>query len=73
MKPTVDNIIAQYNIRPYNGSWYVQEKKLREVLAQIIEQVYEAGQKSVLEASLKSIAKHNDSDYYEPVTRHLKE
>lgn len=46
MKPTVDNILAQYNIRPYNGSWYVQEKKLREVLEQIIEQVYEAGVKS---------------------------
>ena len=46
MKPTVDAILAQYNIRPYNGSWYVQEKKLREVLEQIIEQVYEAGVKS---------------------------
>ena len=43
MKPTVDSIIAKYNIRPYNGSWYVQEKKLREVLAQIIEEAYEAG------------------------------
>lgn len=43
MKPTVDNIIAKYNIRPYNGSWYVQEKKLREVLEQVIEEVYEAG------------------------------
>ena len=26
MKPTVDNILAKYNIRPYNGSWYVTEK-----------------------------------------------
>ena len=43
MKPTVDTIIAQYNIRPYNGSWYVAEKKLREVLAQIIEDVYTEG------------------------------
>ena len=43
MKPTVDSIIAKYNIRPYNGSWYVQEKKLREVLEQVIEEVYEAG------------------------------
>lgn len=43
MKPTVDNVLAQYNIRLYNGSWYVHEKKLREVLEQIIEQVYEAG------------------------------
>lgn len=42
MKPTVDNIVAQYNIRPYNGSWYVTEKKLREVLEQIIEDVYRA-------------------------------
>lgn len=53
MKPTVDNILAQYNIRPYNGSWYVQEKKLREVLEQIIEQVYEAGVKSTEEKSKK--------------------
>lgn len=51
MKPTVDSIIAQYNIRPYNGSWYVTEKKLREVLAQIIEDVYEAGIKSTGESS----------------------
>ncbi len=51
MKPTVDNILAQYNIRPYNSSWYVQEKKLREVLEQIIEQVYEAGVKSAGEKS----------------------
>lgn len=42
MKPTVDTILAQYNIRPYNGSWYVQEKKLREMLEQIIEDVYGA-------------------------------
>lgn len=53
MKPTVDSLIAQYNIRPYNGSWYVQEKKLREVLEQIIEQVYEAGVKSTEEKSKK--------------------
>jgi alpha-galactosidase len=51
MKPTVDNILAKYNIRPYNGSWYVTEKKLREVLAQIIEDVYEAGIKSTGESS----------------------
>ena len=51
MKPTVDSILAKYNIRPYNGSWYVQEKKLREVLAQIIEDVYEAGIKSTGESS----------------------
>lgn len=43
MKPTVDNILAQYNIRPYNGSWYVTEKKLREVLEQIIDTTYSAG------------------------------
>lgn len=65
MKPTVDSIIAKYNIHPYNGSWYVTEKKLREVLAQIIEDVYTAGQESV--------AKHNDPDYYEPITRHFKD
>lgn len=65
MKPTVDNILAQYNIRPYNSSWYVTEKKLREVLEQIIEEVYSAGQNSV--------AKHDDSDYYEPVTRHFRD
>lgn len=65
MKPTVDSIIEKYNIRPYNGSWYVQEKKLREVLEQVIEEAYIAGQESV--------AKHNDSDYYEPVTRHFKD
>ena len=40
MKPTVDSILAKYNIRPYNGSWYVQEKKLREVLEQVIEELY---------------------------------
>lgn len=51
MKPTVDNIIAKYNIRPYNGSWYVTEKKLREVLAQIVAEVYEAGIKSTGESS----------------------
>ena len=50
MKPSVDTILAQYNIRPYNGSWYVQEKKLREMLEQIIEQVYEAGVKSTGES-----------------------
>ena len=42
MKPTVDNILAQYNIRLYNGSWYVHEKRLREMLEQIIEDVYRA-------------------------------
>ena len=42
MKPTVDSIIEKYNIRPYNGSWYVQEKKLREMLEQVIEEVYDA-------------------------------
>lgn len=50
MKPSVDNILAQYNIRPYNGSWYVTEKKLREVLEQIIETAYEAGVKSIGES-----------------------
>lgn len=65
MKPTVDSLLAQYNIRLYNGSWYVHEKKLREMLEQIIDSVYYSGQESV--------AKHNDSDYYEPVTRHLKD
>lgn len=53
MKPTVDTIIVQYNIRLYNGSWYVHEKKLREMLEQIIEQVYEAGVKSTEEKSKK--------------------
>lgn len=43
MKPTVDNILAKYNIRLYNGSWYVTEKKLREVLEQVIEEVYAEG------------------------------
>jgi hypothetical protein len=43
MKPTVDNTLAKYNIRPYNGSWYVQEKKLREVLEQVIEEAYAEG------------------------------
>lgn len=65
MKPTVDNIIAKYNIHPYNGSWYVTEKKLREVLAQVIEEVYVSGQESV--------AKNDDPDYYEPTTRHFKD
>lgn len=65
MKPTVDNILAQHNIRLYNGSWYVHEKKLREMLEQIIEEAYIAGQ--------ESIAKHDDPDYYEPVTRHFKD
>ena len=63
MKPTVDSIIEKYNIRPYNGSWYVTEKKLREVLAQIIEESFAEGQKDVFEASLKSIANSSDSDY----------
>jgi len=53
MKPSVDSLLAQYNIRPYNGSWYVTEKKLREMLEQIIEQVYEAGVKSTEEKSKK--------------------
>jgi len=43
MKPTVDNILAQYNIRLYNGSWYVTEKQLRKVLEEMIEDVYSAG------------------------------
>ncbi len=43
MKPSVDSLLAQYNIRPYNGSWYVQEKKLREVLEQIIDTTYAEG------------------------------
>ena len=51
MKPTVDSILAKYNIRPYNGSWYVTEKKLREIIEQIIEDVYEAGIKSTGESS----------------------
>ena len=45
MKPTVDSIIAKYNISPYNGSWYVTEQKLREVLEQIIEEAYNEGDK----------------------------
>lgn len=65
MKPTVDTILAQHKIRLYNGSWYVHEKKLREMLEQIIDSVYASGQEDV--------AKHNDSDYYEPVTRHFKD
>lgn len=51
MKTTVDSIIAKYNIRPYNGSWYVQEKKLREIIEQIVEESYEAGIKSTGEDS----------------------
>lgn len=65
MKPTVDSILAQHNVRLYNGSWYVHEKKLREMLEQIVEEAYIAGKESV--------AKHNDPDYYEPVTRHFKD
>lgn len=49
MKPTVDTTLAQYNIRLYNGSWYVHEKKLREMLEQIIEEAYLAGVKSTEE------------------------
>jgi hypothetical protein len=49
MKPTVDTIFAQHNIRLYNGSWYVHEKKLREMLEQIIEEAYLAGVKSTEE------------------------
>lgn len=51
MKPTVDDVIKQYNIRLYNGSWYVHEKKLREMLEQIIEEAYEAGVKSAGESN----------------------
>ena len=51
MKPTVDCLMAIHNIRPYNGSWYVTEKKLREILEQVIEDVYEAGIKSTGESS----------------------
>ena len=50
MKPTVDSILAQYNIRLYNGSWHVHEKKLREVLEQIIEDAYLAGVRSTEES-----------------------
>lgn len=42
MKTTVDGILAQHNIRLYNGSWYVHEKKLREMLEQVIEEIYDA-------------------------------
>jgi len=50
MKPTVDSIIAKYNIRTYNGSWYVTEKKLREVLEQVIDETYNAGTESTGES-----------------------
>lgn len=73
MKPTVDSILAQHNVRLYNGSWYVHEKKLREMLEQVVEEAFAEGQKDVFEASPKSIAKSSDSDYYEPVTRHFKD
>jgi len=43
MKPTVEDVIKQYNIRLYNGSWYVTEKQLRKVLEEMIEDVYSAG------------------------------
>jgi predicted small secreted protein len=45
MKPTVEDVIKQYNIRLYNGSWYVTEKQLRKVLEEMIE-VYNAGMKA---------------------------
>ena len=66
MKPTVDSIIAKYNIRPYNGSWYVQEKKLREVLEQVIDEAY-------MEGEFDLFAMQRDLDDYEPVTRHFKD
>ena len=47
MKPTIESLMQQYNIRPYNGSWYVQEGKLKEVLQKIVEAVYSAGQQSM--------------------------
>lgn len=43
MKPTVDSILAQHNIRLYNGSWYVHEKKLREMLEKVVEEAYAEG------------------------------
>lgn len=58
MKPTVDDILAQYNIRPYNGSWYVQEKKLREILEQVIEEVYSSGRSD----GIDDIYKHQCDD-----------
>jgi len=43
MKPTVEDVIKQYNIRLYNGSWYVTEKQLRKVLEEVIDNLYNAG------------------------------
>lgn len=51
MKPTIDCLMAIRNIRLYNGSWYVHEKKLREMLEQIVEEAYEAGIKSTGETN----------------------
>lgn len=58
MKPTVDDVIAQYNIRPYNGSWYVTEKKLREVLEQVIEDIYTSGRSD----GIDEVYKHQYDD-----------
>ncbi len=43
MKPTVEDVIKQHNIRLYNGSWYVTEKQLRKVLEELIDNLYNAG------------------------------
>jgi len=61
MKPTVDNIIAKYNIRPYNGSWYVQEKKLRELLEQIIEEAYAEGYADADKANCEQFVNFGES------------
>lgn len=42
MKPTIESLMQQYNIRPYNGSWYVQESKLKEMLQKIVDGVYDS-------------------------------
>jgi len=49
MKPTVDDVIKQHNIRLYNGSWYVTEKQLRKLLEEMIDDVYSAGIKASVE------------------------
>lgn len=66
MKPSVDEIIKTHRISPYNGSWYVQETKLREILEKVIEGVYNQGMID---------QKGNDThpNAYEPVTRHFKD
>ena len=49
MKPTVDSIMKKHNIRIYNGSWYIEEEKLRKTLQGIIDEVYREGKIDALD------------------------